>query len=318
MIGVRYAAPLWRLCGLLVLVLATVGPVPASGAGPTRAARGRLAGDTTVQWRGVAGIRLDTKPGGRLTERAITLDLRGGTYADVHLVPMPQPVGCVRDAGAPYCFSGAVRHFRPLAALEPDQRPGRANHYLLWDPPTLFAPRLDLYLFTDGVATLRIRETGYSGRTSYVANGRVRGKALTLPATCPGVDCGASAVAGGGREFRAGSHAFAIVLAYDLQPATLPAQPGTVRPCLYPNEYDGMASPRAADHPTGCDAVDTGSLDYARTGYVAGAHVGPGVAVYYVERDVSGPRYAGFLAAGAAAPPARRGGWVVWFDYGIR
>lgn len=310
-----------RVALAAVTLAVTAGAAVPSAAAP-RARTGALTGDTTIEWRGTAGIRLRIPGTGSLPEKSMTLYLRGGSYAFVSMLSDPQPSPC----GAAHCHGFFLGKFPRAGSFAMDERPGHDHVTNAGTPPDLYGRHLDLYLMTDGVATLRLRPQGYRGRSSYVAVGKVRGLARELPGDCATV-CGSTAVgevAAGGAVFDFGGrrgHLVTHVVSTAPRPGVAgPPYPWNAQTCYYPSLDRPEASADPRDHPYGCDLVPNGADD---AGPVAGEafnalSVGGGSWASWNAGDVTGKRYIGFRAGQAWVEDGANFGYGVWFNYGIR
>jgi hypothetical protein len=306
-----------------VALAATAGPAAPGTAAP-RARAGVLTGDTTVEWRGTAGIRLRTDGAGSLPRESMTLFVRGGTYAFVSMLSDPQPPPCA--AARAHCYGFFLAKFPAAGSFIFDERPGHDHLTRSPDQPRLSGRYLDLYLMTDGVATLRLRPTGHRGRSSYVAAGRISGLARELPRACATV-CGSTAVsevAAGGAAFDFGNRPGQLIThVVSTAPRAGPVggHPYTAHTCYYPQPFRPTASPDPRDHPHGCDLVPDGPEDEA--GFVVAdaftsINVGGGAWASWYHADITGKRYIGFRAGQAWVEEGVNTGYGVWFHYGIR
>ena len=319
----------------LAAALATGAPAVAA---PPRVANGVLRGVTTITWSGAAGIRLRVPRTVTIEESGYRLTQRGARFMFVRMMPVSQLRECQKRQP---CSATALDWLADLAetgghlAAPPPYDPGADHFASLWDPPTVPAGGWDLYLFTDGVATLEIRPKGLSGRAAYRAGGGVTGRAKRMPARCPVGPCdprkGVGGVyAFGGETYDVGPIGYAQAVAYVQKEPRFTAaighqQPMVARACPYPSQYDFDASREPEDHPYGCDPLpehpensgewSLGTFNQVSTG---------GKAMFFGDALASGRTYLGYQAgtkdlyAATGDPPARYGGYGVWFRYGIR
>lgn len=310
------------LPALLTLLL---GAAPAAAA--PAAKRGTLTADTTIRWRGNAGIRLATNGGGALPRDAMSLFLVRGTFAFVVMLDDPQPPECRDGREVVHCHSFALLKV-PGLDVPYDVRPGGEFQDFSSRPPTIVGRHLDVYLFTDGEAMLRLRPErgGYRGRSGYVAGGKVRGLARRLPSTC-GTLCHKSAAtefAAGGATFDYGrrpGHVLTIsVTNTPYKGDRVPSNhPQIETSCFYPNPFEPTASPEPGDHPYGCHLrpTDGENPQYPVAEVVSAVDFGSGAATMWRAGDRRGKVYAGFYAGYAWVEPTYNHGHAVWFNYGI-
>ena len=312
-----------RALPLAVAVLAAAVAAPPTHAAP-RATRGRLTGDTTIVWSGTAGIVLDTKGTGSLPQKQMTLTVKGGSFAFVSMFADPQPKACDTEAPGAHCHGFHLALFPYAGEFVFDTRPG--HDHMTKSPPSsnIVNRRLNVYLMTDGTATLRLRPNGYSGRSSYVAGGRIRGKAAKLPGSCD-IACGSTPVS----EFHAGGAVFdygrapghVITIAYtradDMQGSGAANHPLSVRTCFYPNPFDPDASADPASYPHGCDGPTGADPLGATSGMVSSVTYGLGYYASWNSADRTGKQYVGFSAGAARLQEGVSAGYGVWFSYGI-
>ena len=300
-------------------------PAPATAA-PPRAKAGVLTGDTTIRWRGNAGIRLSTTARGSLPPEAMSLYLTGGTYAFVALVASPPPPFCRSGGTLAHCESFVLLKVPGSDTVWYLRRPGGGHFTLSPQPPTIVSRRYDAYLFTDGDATLRLRPRGHTGRSSYVAAGRVRGLARRLPGACASGchETPVTQVAAGGAAYDFGDQpGHLLAMAFSYTPGEVDAAPSNhplaVRSCFYPNARYPDASAAPEDHPYGCDPLPEGSGDAAAALNDAAetTSFGTGSGQIWNIPDRRGRVYAGFYAARAWVEAANTHGHAVWFGYGI-
>jgi hypothetical protein len=293
-----------------------------------RSSKGVLTADTVITWTGTAGMVLSTSGTGSLPDEAMTLYVDGGTYAFVTLLVDPQPKACATDLGQPHCWGFTLALFPHAGELS--STPKRGDDHLTFgaQPPSIIGKRLNAYLITDGRATLRLRPTGYRGRSSYVAAGRIRGRAQALPHTCGQPVCGTTAAgsaAGGGATFDFGTkpgHMQAIaygISAMSADPTTGGNHPVNVQSCVYPSAEHPTASPDPATHPYGCDVVtaESGRALESASDDLNGLRIGAGGTATWVIGDLTGRRYAGFFSSAVWTQPVAHGGYGIWFNYGI-
>ena len=315
--------------------LATGAPAEAA---PPRVANGVLRGVTTITWSGIAGIRLRVPKQVLIEESGYRLTQRGARFMFVRMMPVSELAQCRKRQP---CSATALDWLADLAetggnlVAPPPYDPGADHFASLWDPPIVPAGGWDLYLFTDGVATLEIRPKGLSGRAAYRAGGVVTGRAKRLPARCPVSPCDPQKGVGGvyafgGETYDVGTIGYAQAIAYvQKEPrftaATGHQQPTFARACPYPNRYDPDASREPENHPYGCDPLPEHPNQSGEWSFGFFNQVGTGGNVMFSgDTHASGRTYLGYQAgtkdlyAATGDPPARYGGYGVWFRYGIR
>lgn len=319
----------------VALLGALAWPVDAAPAPAPKVVTADLKGTTTITWSGNAAIRLRVPKDTQVPETAYRLTLRTGRFVSVRAFENPQPLGCERDFHMKVCAGIWLDWVRDLAET--------SGHGLNWadpqrdflvginDPPVVRRGMWDLYLFTDGKATLEITARGLAGRAAYLAGGRFTGRAVQVKGPCRVASCVSGPVFAdqryGGAAFDAGRLGFAQALVYgaikdrEVAPGTGPAQSFALRACQYPNEAAPEASTDPSAHPLGCDSVPMASpLDTAVGSVNEIGTVGPalGRAVYGAgTTDARGRVYLGIRASSAGAYAPRLGGLLVFLRYGI-
>jgi hypothetical protein len=328
-----------RLAVALLLVVGVAQAAPAAPA-PPRSASGTLAGVTSITWTGNVGFRLRVPRLAELPDAyaSTRVFLTGGTYAFVRMYP----VGLCDDAR--HCVVETLTYTRELAdsAFFGPQSlgylgPGSDHFRSLGTPPSISGLPYELYLMTDGRATVEFRPKGFAGRTAYTATGRISAHVERLAPKCtvalPACDTThgyADAVRFGGTAHDVGRDGYAESYVYSadrnerLAPGIPKGQPHTARPCVYPSMFDRAASPRAEDHPLGCDlggsdvdgvseaALHT-SMEVANSANVIGA----GYCTSLMNVEASGPTYVGYRIPSAAGIRYRTA-YGIWFTWGIR
>lgn len=290
-----------------------------------QAASVSLASRTTISWTGAKAIRLKVPADTQLPWYGARLTVRGGTYAFVRIAFTRS---CELELR---CLKGYLSYTRDMAPfLASGDGPG-TDHLTRIGANHLYKADFELYLFTDGAATLTFDRTGLTGRaTSAVATGRVRGGVRPIPVTCATPACAPPSGYGGrvrlgGDTFdvgRGGSADF-LVVTYDR--ATTPVVAGdypnarTVRACAYPR---GAGDPTPSDpsrHPYGCDTADRDTPVDAANAAVAVATAGKAYFLQGGNPSGAGRVWMGFQMATAhdlAEPVLTTYG--VFFEYGIR
>ena len=336
--------PWWRLASLLALAGALLVPGAADAARPV--ASGMLAGDTTITWRGNAGIVLRVPRTVSLPKKAMKLYVQGGTYAFVRMYGHKSEY----PACVPLCTMRALSYIRAMADLPiyEDSLVGKPSapgddHFTTYntDPPTLDRMnQLEVYLFTDGVATLKLRPTGLGGRVSYAAGGRVKATARKLPATCvtpagglcdPKGDGYAGAVTYGGMRQDIGpGGGVADVIAFqrnkrEPDPNDDTNQLNGIRVCLQPGPFQGFSSADPAYYPFGCNPTYNDSPDGSPAGTVQsvfdemGSSPGVNVAAWDFShfQNAFDSQYIGWRAVHGGLPGGVRAAYGVWIPAGI-
>ena len=322
-----------RWLGLLVaapLVLSPSGAVatPASGSRDVN-----LVGSTSITWSGARGIRLHVPKRTQLpTDGGTRLFVKGGTFAFVRYITF-------RECAPPFDFCNVqlLSYVREWADMTgPKYRPGIDHERETSTPAVLEKGTYEVYLFTDGVATLEFHPTGYSGKAARVAGGRVNGSVSLVGSACPTAGCtSATGYAGrarfGGTARDVGSFGFAEIRLYNFDTVSYPvtgvgvayAQPHPGRVCVYPSLFN-TGSPAASDHPTGCDVVSPAPGDTVENASRLVTFASLGVVGYGGSRvsdyhpQARGQVYLGFQAANAYdLPKPRVLPYAIFFRYGI-
>src|SRR4051794_5566165 len=208
-----------------------LGIAPVVRADDIETSHGALLGATVIHWSGIKGITLDTDRD-RLTmgfRKQIEISTTG-SYAQAVLVPRNQIINCALISEA-NCYAINVFYVRdlepyPIAGADPQD--GTLN---------VASEPIDVYLFSDGDATLTLRPEGVDGEVAYSPTGTVAGKSERLPTFCPTAACDpssgyAGAYAFGGDSFDVGDLGYASVLSYATSEPTDQSQ--HARACLYP------------------------------------------------------------------------------------
>lgn len=316
----------------VVLAVALLAPVGGAAAHAARTAPS-FAGTTTISWTGQAKITLTvpTRIDG-FTEDRMRLFVTGGTYAFVRIVG---PLSPYCQVEFPHCNTWYLDYLRDLAGRWPYPTTGPGHDHATlapFTPPFLLKGATTLFLFTDGRARLEIRPPRLSGRVTYTARDRFRGRAERLPIRCASGTC--TSASGdpflyGGTTFDVGKApgsvdtlVFSTAKDAETVPGLVPAaQPHGVRPCVYPNLRTAPnASANPAHHPLGCDLAPQNadeSVGIVETTANEATYAYPlmGVMLNWAFPDVTGPRYVGWHAASAGPAPTIRSAYAVWFSY---
>ncbi|HEV2888948.1 MAG TPA: hypothetical protein VGX28_01085 [Frankiaceae bacterium] len=303
---------------------------PAHAASPPLAARGVLGAETTLTWSGAAAIRLSVAGPTGYRGGDVDLWVSGATFAFVRIMAPHQPEDCPQTYG-PRCLADRVNWVHGLHDSGAfDSLPVSHRHdAFLAEPALLEAPHVDVYLFTDGKATLRIRTTTLRGHTAYRPGARFRGYAGEIPQTCVPFGCGdatgrSNGYTYGGQTFDlqgAGWAEFYAINRADDR-GTLPNngnQPRSIAGCMFPNWRKPAASAEAKDHPYGCgdtsapgdaeDAAVTAAMEHA-----SGTSIGSN-ASNVPWSGAKGRQYIGFEAASAGPGPSRALAYGIWFRF---
>jgi hypothetical protein len=279
-----------------------------------------------------------------LPDSAMKLYVTGGTFAFVEIEAPYRSEGHLSQGpcsgNAPHCDSWDLMFIRDLLGFffPPSNASGDAHFTRSSDPPdfhyNLGLP-LDLYLITDGVASLVLRPRGISGNSTYTAGGLIRARGGKLPVSCPQQPCDtrtgfADSYQVGGASFNAGSVGFAGIWAYTMErrSGVIPSgHASPTRTCLYPSDADPKASPLSQDHPFGCDIVprkltNAPSVTEAVVGTADEAIIATdlpnGVMIQNWAYRRRGLQYLGYHAGAIGPYPTVRGAIGIWHEYRIR
>jgi len=304
------------------LAMGLVAAPAAHASTPPRATGAVLTTGTRIEWTGVKGFRLRVPPGGAKIppEYGALLTLRGGTYAGVRWT---REATCDSPCAG---VSVSLDYTRGLARSFFRGYPrGRDHNAWITNEGGLAAGVWDVYLFTDGAATLELDATGLPRQPrAWTASGRVRGTFRALPRTCGYSPCTAGdGYAGrawtGGATGDVGRLGIAdgFVAHYSTSPQWVP-QSHSLRGCAYA-EQPADTGDAATDHPLGCDAVENGgqslwAYDYA----VWGTPLYAGVIRDMGIHGAHGRVYLGFQVSNAhdlSAPEFEAYG--LWYELGI-
>lgn len=305
----------------LLAAVAAIGPSHAVAA----TERAPLAGRTVVHWSGVKGIQLETH------EAAVTLaDMHrlhlttSGEAAFVAIVPHKPPPADYCISEQPRCDMAQILSVKAVEATSTGPS--------LVEPPSpamrTDGEPLDLYLLSDGDATLTLEPAGIPGSATYDAGGSIAGALRKLPIFCPTAGCdpasGYGSYAFGGSSFDLGSMGYVAGVSYGGTASPGEADSFHLRTCHYPNPRSPEASAAPADHRYGCDPAgnpsDPGSLSPVAGqtfNQVGGALPAPGGMYWDWFTGAGGVRYVGFHAGAVGPFPAAFGGYGIWLRYGI-
>lgn len=320
-----------RLSAVLVAaatVVALVQPATANPlqAGSATAALPVLAGTTVLTFRGPSAIKLQVPRALELRRDNVTLAVSGGRAAFGFLGPRPEDGRNICRAGFekqvetpdPWCTDISFEAMDGWV-LSPNVSMGGVQAFP--------AGPAEFHMVTDGVVTVTITAPELSGSRSYDATGKIRSSLRETPVACqPAGRCNQ----GLGQQMFDDVPGSSIVgsPAFSQRPNNIPAtgdpSPGsaTGASCIYPNEYNPEKSPRIQDHPTGCDADETGPGRWQGR-YVTGLNpLGLSIATLqadHVDRDGTDV-YTGYVAhqfestEAIGEPAGQFGGWSYWIN----
>jgi hypothetical protein len=305
---------------LAALMLVVALPVGQASASPPRASSVTLSSHTTVAWTGVKAVRLVVPTEVSLPAYGARLTLRGGSYAFVRIAPAKSCDGGVR------CLKGQIDYTHDMAPYLASSDGAGADHLTRIGGSNLVRSTYELYLFTDGAATLTFDRTGLRGaRTAVTAAGRARGEVHVLPITCAAPGCSPAEghakrlwYGGGARDVGSMGSADVLVATYDRAGTPIGDYPNerATRGCAYPRG-PGDATPPRSD--TGCDMTDRDMPADAFN--MVNSFVNYGKASFMQIGNYSGRGriWLGFQAVQAhdvADPLVQAHG--IWFTYGVR
>lgn len=320
----------WRRAATAALAVLAVLAATAPGAvaaAPPRTTHAVLTTGTRIEWTGVTGLRLTVAEGARLPAvYGALLYLRGGTYAGARLVW----TGTCDEATGERCSA---------TVMEMDYTHRMRGHFNFGAPPgsgrdhvghvsnsgRLPSGTLDLYLFTDGRASLVFDDTGLARRAqAFTAAGRVRATFRKLPEFC-GTDHCSPGSGYAGRAHTGGAYgdvgrwgkADGWVANYSTSKEWVPNSHG-VRGCAYTAAPDATGVPER-DHPLGCDLnpeyVDGWTMNYATFGSPQYSGVWRDMGTF----DTRGRVYMGFIVSTAHdKSEAIQEAYGLWWEHGIR
>lgn len=309
----------------LVLVSSGTGAGAATTPAYTPVWTAPMAGHTEIHWSGTSGMLL-TLPEDYagttvfLDRPQVSLQASDDTtYAFVGIFPQNQDDRAhLCDVERPRCFFANVTYFANYQHQGEFSWIGAGGEYPADRP-------IELYLITDGTATLTLELSGPSGAAFYTPTGQITGGVEPEPGSCPTAGCDtdtgyASSVRFGGTTVDLGEGGFAASYAYarawpeddPLAPVTVGSQlDQQINACVEPNLASPDTSPYAEDHPWGCDSDEW--QVFLDNGY----RLGSGIYAMAATWGVDGPRYLGFQAASVGTGNANLGGYAVWYHYGI-
>ena len=295
-------------------------PAGQASAVPPRASSVTLSSHTTIAWTGVKGVRLVVPAEVSLPTYGARLTLRGGSYAFVRIVPAGTCDGGHR------CLKGTIDYTHGMAPYFANNEGAGADHWAVIAGGNLVRSTYELYLFTDGAATLTFDRTGLRGaRTAVTAAGRARGEVRLLPVTCAAPGCSPAEgharrvwYGGEARDVGAAGSAAVLVATYDRAGTPVGDYPNERAPrgCAYPRGPGDTTAPRSD---TGCDMTDRDMpADVVNMG---NSFVNYGKASFKQAANYSGHGaiWLGFQAVQAhdvADPVVQAHG--IWFSFGIR
>lgn len=310
----------WRTVAVALVALAAAAPGAGAGAAPPRASGAVLTTGTRIEWTGVKGFRLALPDDIRLPDYVARLTLRGGSFAAVR---MAYPRGCARG----HCgYNGGIDYTRDVGAHFYPGRPAGTNHLAhVTDYGRVSAGTWDLYLFTDGVASITFDDTGGLPvrPRAWTAAGRVHGSARRLASTCDTGPCASvggqqGRMRGGGAYGDTGRYGAAVVfVAHYSRSAVWVPNSHSTRGCAYRAPRD-HGKPED-DHPLGCDVVEPDAVwpyNYVVwSGWPQWSGVARGSAIY----NATGPVYLGFQLSSPhdLSQPAWES-YALWHEYAIR
>jgi hypothetical protein len=313
-----------RAAAVLLAALAVAPGSAAHAAAPPRTARVVLTTGTRIEWTGVTGVKLTIPRDAQLHPGyGARLYLRGGTYAAVRL-------GHVGDCGGGRRCGGtslSIDYTRATAKAFPNGfGPGGDHIAYTTDSGHYPAAVWDLYLFTDGHATLEFDQTGLETRKqAFTAAGRVRGTYRRLPEFC-GVPEHCSPATGyygrartGGAYGDVGRYGIAEgwVANFSTADPWVPQSHG-IRTCAYRVPQDERG-PAERNHPLGCDLhpgyADADAVNYVSFGSPQYSAVSRGMGV----SDATGRVYMGFdVTTAHDLSGAVYEAYGAWYEYGVR
>ncbi|HSW37127.1 MAG TPA: hypothetical protein VLG37_02025 [Candidatus Saccharimonadales bacterium] len=215
------------------------------------AKRAALAGRTAIQWSGLAGFELSVPKDVSTEPSDVTLNVASNTsYALISFVTVKNGNRHV---------SGSLVYERNYAqtTLVGDHPPGKDY----WRNLPLKLPKDDyeLYMASDGQATLQLSAANIKGQKNYRANGKIVAKAGLLSASCPTSNVGCDPKSGygedsrysfGGRRENIKNQGIVWEWAYAGNAkggSVLDRRPKTMTICGYARELSDT------NHPLGCD-----------------------------------------------------------------
>jgi hypothetical protein len=315
------------LTAALATLLLISGVASAARPAPQPSAVGALRGTTTVSFSGSTGIRLTVARATTLKDADVDLTVTRGTYAFVRAI-QPAESECDHSVGR-YCMSYQFDWIKGFTDRVNSHVPPSRQHMAVGvDDGTVFGPTLDLYLFTDGQATVTFHTT-LPGSNGLKAGGRVRSLVASLPLTCttPCTDPGGTASgvrhAGVAFDLRGTGWAQSLVLTRN-RDASGDNQARGADACLYPNPASPSVPSDPSRYPAGCglppgpDPRTNVDMAYGAAN-LAEHFVLPstanGAVVYWTE--ASGKQYIGGRSLVAASQASVIQVFSVMFRYGI-
>lgn len=319
----------------LLLVMMTCAVLVGSVSPPVAAEPAPLpviAGRTTIHASGITGIRLHVPHDVGIRLSTLQLDVSDDTGFAWASMAHQRPLEGLCEF-CPLYNAVFVRDSRNIED-EPYRSSGECSNHAGEEVGCLLeAGSLDLYFVTDGTLTLTIEIPELSGELELTASGEVEGFLERLPERCDPPLCGVEVHGGVTRSVgTADRPGYAAVFSYvhndpDWDGGAAPSE-GNTYSCAYPGYFHGPEpSPRAEDHPQGCDATPTTAEDVAEERWsprpllVGGPWVGyngNGWSNGDVSFDVRGEQYLGFFAHRfSPLRGGRMGAWGWWLTSGI-
>lgn len=310
-----------RIVALALAALAVSSVSAGASAAPPRAREAVLTTGTRIEWTGVTGMRLTFPREVRLPNYAARLTVRGGTYASVWWA---KSVRCFD--GKPCGASGWIQYSHDLARHFYDgYAPGTGHFSVVTNHGRLSAGVWDLYLLTDGKATLVFDDTGLPKKErAWTAAGRVKGSFQRLPTTCGYSQCtardgyaGRARTGGAYGDVGRLGQAHMFVAHYSRHAVPVP-NTHHARGCAY-LQGPGHTGDPVRDYPAGCEVVTTTEWPWPYNYAASGNPIDTGMIRTHGTYAVSGRVYLGFVVSNAhdvSLPMSEA--WGVWYEFGIR
>ena len=252
------------------------------------------------------------------------LFVRGGSFAFVRMRLPDKPSACGD------CAKGALTFIRELAARKYGHDPSIARRGLDHETSvgTLHsnAGTVEMYLFTDGAASLTLDIPALRGSRRVRAGGKIRGQVRRLPLRCVaagGCDqpYAGNGSRGGGAVYDVGKlgHAEGWAMSHQSTPRSGQSLYNAARVCHSPGYASPDSSPEPRDHPTGCDVVPSSASDQSTAVENINSVGGPdsGTVMAYWRNNARGRAYVGAMVTYHGTNAATQRAWGLWYANGI-
>ena len=320
----------FRSLGCAFLALVTL--VPSASASDEPVEYPEFAGRTIIHATGITGMMLRLPSAVELPTIGLNISLAPGTTYG-RAVFRHEEYWDNRFPGiCDFCFGSGIEYIPEAMGNSPSIKNCQSppSDHCAYDEGLV-----EIYIITNGSATLTIDLLGLEGTTELTATGAVDGYLDRLPVNCaPLPDCTNFAYGHVRREIGVGKPGQVQVASWAVIPSRFSPAPSvqnlgsvSAMACAYPGYWDPEGSPEPADHSMGCDDVASSddpagndSLRNTDTFYLTAAdRLLVGYIVWSGNAFAHGPVYVGYRAQWQA--PVTGGGshgaFASWLNEGI-